>query len=48
MRKDIIEILDFEEEKPKVGRPKKADIEKAAKEMAEEDRALADDLKRIS
>lgn len=30
------------------GRPKKADIEKAAKEMAEEDKALADDLKRIS
>lgn len=30
------------------GRPKKADIEKAAKELAEEDRALAEDLKRIS
>ena len=30
------------------GRPKKADIEKAAKEIAEEDKALAEDLKRIS
>lgn len=29
------------------GRPKKADIEKAAKEIAEEDKATAEDLKRI-
>ena len=30
------------------GRPKKADIDKAAREIAEEDKALAEDLKRIS
>lgn len=30
------------------GRPKKADVERAAKEIAEEDKALAEDLKRIS
>ena len=29
------------------GRPKKADIDKAAREIAEEDKATADDLKRI-
>lgn len=29
------------------GRPKKADIDKAAKEIAEEDKAAAEDLKRI-
>lgn len=36
------------EETGRAGRPKKADVEKAAKEMAENERAIADDLKRIA
>ena len=36
-----------EDAAPKRGRPKKADIDKAAREIAEEDKATADDLKRI-